>query len=271
MAISKHLLFRQYPLVGSRTLSNGVTVPVPYHIYNGNILMIGGTADYNAVEKALKSETVVPVRDRNGQALMAVWICDFLDASLGAHKELQFSIFVSRQLVDPLPAHPFTILEETAFNPDVRMLCYRLWNDTETVVCYNTELLGLNAKLAKGVIDQTIRFKFEDDQVLAEGNIRPYAQPTPGMLMQLIRHFGFSKLRKLAGMSWVSMQVVNPINQVLPINAEAQAYSKSDVQITRLFDPDTDEIKINLPVNFKPQFVSQMSNCKFVYLNPHND
>ncbi|MFN8372580.1 MAG: thiamine diphosphokinase [Anaerolineae bacterium] len=109
-----------------RVLSNGARVPVPYHIYDGSLLFIGGTAALNAVSTLLQSESVTPIQTSDGKALMAVWACDFREASLGAHQELQFSLFVSRTPQVVVRPHPFTILDASAFNPVVRMLCHGL-------------------------------------------------------------------------------------------------------------------------------------------------
>jgi hypothetical protein len=66
-------------------------LPVPYHIYDGHALFLGGVADLAGVRDLLASEDVVPVSTTYGHALMGVWVIDGTDASLGPHQELQLS------------------------------------------------------------------------------------------------------------------------------------------------------------------------------------
>ncbi|MBC7813367.1 MAG: hypothetical protein H7175_19565, partial [Burkholderiales bacterium] len=99
-SLQSHPLFQQYPLNQQATLSVG-TVPAPYHVYNGYGLFIAGTAHLDKVRALLQSEQVEPIQDEAGRALMAIWVCNFLEASLGTHHELQFSIFIQRQSVPP--------------------------------------------------------------------------------------------------------------------------------------------------------------------------
>ena len=86
-----HALFSRFPLSDAAVISMG-TVPTPYHVYDGYGLFIGGTAELDAVSELLRGERVSPVRTGNGRALMGIWAFDFLDASLGPHHELQFSL-----------------------------------------------------------------------------------------------------------------------------------------------------------------------------------
>ena len=100
-----HALFKRYPLHGTAQLSTG-EVPMPYHIYRGYGLFIGGTASLPEVRDLLRDEAVTPTQNADGQALMGVWVCDFTDASPGPHHELQLSIFVSPTNSAPISSHP---------------------------------------------------------------------------------------------------------------------------------------------------------------------
>ena len=151
MTNKSHPLFKAYPLDGERQTSVG-PVPTPYHVYDGQGVLIGGTADSARVSELLRAERVHPIKMRDGRALMGVWVVDFTDASLGPHKELQFSILVSHEPVAPVEDHPFALLKALFVNPAARMFCYRLWNDSPTAVAYNRELLGLPAALALSLI-----------------------------------------------------------------------------------------------------------------------
>src|SRR5262245_22583790 len=89
-----HLLFKQYPLTGTITLSVG-EAPTPYQIYDGCGAFIGGIADLAAVRRLLEPEQLYALKTCSGHALTGIWIGNFTEASLGPHHELQFSIFVS--------------------------------------------------------------------------------------------------------------------------------------------------------------------------------
>jgi hypothetical protein len=95
-------LFKKYPLTGKAVISTG-EVPVPYHIYDGAGLFIGGVCDYTAARCLLQGEKVFPIRTVDDKAVMGIWVCDFTAASLGPHHELQFSFFVSRRRPDLHP------------------------------------------------------------------------------------------------------------------------------------------------------------------------
>src|SRR5262249_39349431 len=138
-----HRLFREYPLRGSATISTG-TVPTPYHIYDGYGAFIGGTADLGPIQQLLRKETVTPMLTTDGRAFMAIWVCNFTDASLGPHHELQFSFFVSSRRDQRFVSHPLSLLTLLATRPDVQMLCHGLWNNTATVLAHNRRLFTLN-------------------------------------------------------------------------------------------------------------------------------
>jgi len=273
-----HPLFQQYPLVSTRVLSNGARVPVPYHIYDGSLLFIGGTAELSAVSTLLQAESVTPIQTSDGKALMAVWACDFREASLGAHQELQFSLFVSRTPQVVVRPHPFTILDASAFNPVVRMMCHGLWNNTENVVLYNREILGLNAQRTTGQIDigkseSTFNFTDEQGSPIFKGHVQhPAAQPS-GVLFSLMGLFGWRNMITSSMQPWLSMQVMNPIGTVIAHNAEAQAYTAMDTRLIHMPDAH-DMLEFGHPLykglGFAPQFIYRMTGIKFVYLNVHN-
>jgi len=124
--LHEHALFKQFPLNGTETISTG-PVPTPYHIYDGYGAFIGGTADLAAVQRLLQPEQVLPVQTVEGRALMGLWICDFTDASLGPHHELQCSLFVSRQPIHDIASHPLALLAAMLTRPEMQMMCHGLW------------------------------------------------------------------------------------------------------------------------------------------------
>ncbi|MEL6524755.1 MAG: hypothetical protein AAFQ07_03500, partial [Chloroflexota bacterium] len=183
MTTQQHPLFTQYPLTGEAEISVG-RVPTPYHTYDGQGLFIGGTADLAQVTKLLANETVYPIRTASGKALIGIWVVDFIEASLGAHNELQFSVLVSHQPTVPIADHPLTLLKALFIDDEARMLCYHLWNNTETVVAYNRELLGLNASITDGEIihasgRKTFHFHASDGTLIFKGEVSVSKQTAP--------------------------------------------------------------------------------------------
>lgn len=271
-----HELFKRYPLT-ERQISVG-RVTSPYHIYDGKMMFISGTADWSAVRELLHDQQMIPLRTKAGNALMAVWICDFTEANLGAHQELQISFFVSERLEDDVSDDPMQLLKRMSLDPNMKMLCYGLWNNTETVVAYNRELLGLDARLTHGSIrtDPTrTQFQFTDaqqDKLLIEGEVvRPRSQGLRESFA-LMRSMGWSDTMKVARAPYVTVKVVNSLSALMTRHTGAQTYSKSDKQMLRFFDPQVDTIRFGEAryqrLGFAPQLISYSTGIRFVYLEP---
>ena len=268
-------LFQRYPLTGRATLSTG-EAPTPYHIYRGYGVFVGGTADLGAAQRLLAGEHVQPVQTAEGRALMGVWVCDFTEASLGPHHELQFSLFVARGQVTGLPAHPLGLLPVMLGRPDVPMLCHGLWNNTPVVVAYNREVLSLNARLTHSTITRAphrVSFDFREAEggaPLLTGAVGLEAAPRANW--DLARLMGFGPLLRISRQPWVIMQVVNPLGVRLAANGVAQAFTKNDQIRLRYFDPARDTLQIHAApytgLGFTPHFVQFMDGFKFVYLEP---
>jgi hypothetical protein len=229
----EHPLFQQHPLTGHISISTG-EAPTPYHIYDGHATFVGGTANLDVARELLRDQHCLPVQTRTGRALMAMWIVDGTDASLGPHQELQFSLFVSREPLPPLEPHPFAIPSQMLSNPKMKMMARGLWNNTELVVTYNREYLGLDVSLTRSEIHRENgykRFNFHDE----------------------------------AG-------VVNPITPVLPDNQVARTYTKPDAMLLQFFDPAKDALEFGegpyQRLDFQPDFVQHMRGFKFVYMKP---
>ncbi len=272
-------LFDKFPLRENVTLSCG-SVPQPYHIYDGYGLLIGGLADLGAARALLAQEQVVPVIAGPTQTFMAVWVCDFTNASLGPHQELQFSLFVAQRTVKIQPKHPLTLLKVMLSRSDVGMFCHGLWNNRETVVAYNRELLGLDARLATGEIhgDKSAGhfvFQFTDaesNQLIFRG--QTYFQPraTSRVGLALMRELGLEGIHKLASDPWIALKVINPVGPQIAANHEAMTYTENKQNLLRYFDPIQDTLEFAdrryQALNFQPQFVQQMHGFRFAYLNP---
>lgn len=272
-----HALFRRYPLSGSVRLSTG-NAPTPYHVYDGHGVFIGGTADLEAARALLAREQVVPVQTRHGRALMGIWIFDFTDASLGAHQELQFSLFVSRAPIEPVTAHPLGLLELMVDREDVLMLCHGLWNNTPGVVAYNRELLALNARESRGRIEHDERgfsFAVNDRATVSrvlEGRLHRHRQPSPVVSLALATRLGFRRMVALARQPWIGMPVLNPVSPLLERNAAAQTYTKTATSSIRYFDRARDRLVFgDTPyrgLGFQPRFFQYTDGFRFVYLAP---
>lgn len=273
----QHALFDAYPLDGSATISAG-TVPTPYHVYDGSGMFLGGSGALEQVKRLLEPENLVPVATTDGRALMGVWICDFTDASLGPHHELQISLFVTRKQTTAVATHPLNVLEVMLARPDVLMMCHGLWNNTPVVVAYNRELLSLNARLAASTIQRdgtALRFAFDDADTGASilaGAIEIPRRSAWQTGLGLVSRIGFRRMFALGREPWVKMQVVNPVGVKLTANAVAQSFTKNAVDAVQYYDAQRARVVFgNSPyqgLQFMPQFVQYMDGFKFVYLMP---
>ncbi len=272
-----HRLFRQYPLNGKATISIG-EVPTPYHIYDGYGALIGGTADLSAVQQLLKKEVVVPVDNGDGRTFMGIWICNFTEASLGPHHELQFSFFNGVRTNGKPTNHALDLLALMT-DPGTKMLCHGLWNSTPQVVAYNRELLSLNSRLAGSHIANQageLAFTFQDEatrEPVISGTLPKCTRFSIRAAWDAMSQIGFRRVWAMARQPWVSLKILNPTGVLLPRNDVAESFTKNDVNLVRYFDPSTDELVFGdtqyASLGFKPQFVQYMRGFKFVYLEPH--
>jgi len=275
----EHDLFKQYPLTG-RVRSSGTLVPVPYHVYDGNATFVGGTASLDEVQQLLRNDPLYPIRTTKGRAIIGIWICDFTEASLGPHNELQVSLFVSRQEMKPVPNHPFILLRELVLNPEVRMLVHGLWNNSQTVINYNNDVLALGARSIRGGVEYTSRtmnFLFNDGaqgNLIASGRFQiPLMTPITASL-SLTQVMGIGGMMRMATQPYLSSQAMNRISGDMPINMTSQTYTAPDKVILEGYNKKKHKIDFNQHpydnLQFRPKFVEHMLGFKFVYLNPHD-
>lgn len=273
----QHNLFTQYPLDREIVL-DGETLTSPYHIYDGTILFIGGRANAETAKALLAKESLTPILDSDGNALIALWICDFTEANLGPHHELQFSIFASFQPQAPVQAHPFAIFRLLTLNPQTMMVCHGLWNNTEHVVRYNQAHLGLDARVCTSHFDHTTpqqwRFQFEDRenaQALLSGEIALPSQQSPALLWQMSRHLGFGGMLKTLRQPFIHVPVVNTRSAYADANQIAHTYTHSDTQKIFRFD-EAQKLTVQAPhyqaLQFRPDFVQYNTGVRFVYSRP---
>jgi len=276
MTNARHKLFNDFPLNGTVSLSVG-EVPTPYHVYDGHGLLACGTADLGAVEKALQGQEVYPVRTKAGKAVMGIFVCDFQQASLGPHVELQISALVSRTKGETVSDHPFALPAAMVVRPEWGTVCLHIWNDTETVVAYNRDYLGLNPELAAGQIDRVagrkiFSFSSPDGHVLLKGEVNEKSRPSLTALFSLSRLTGLGPLMRIARQPYVSAHVVNLKSDVFPENRRAPTYTAADVNVLQRFDPHRDEFTIADAAlqryGFTPHCYQHISPFRFVYLRP---
>lgn len=270
-----HPLIKRFPLTGKHQTSAG-EMPSPYLVYDGQVMFIGATADYTAVRDLLSNEALTPLRTTDGKALMAVWICDFTEASLGPHTELQFSIFAAYQPVPDLPSHPLSIFQAVAANAATRMVCHRLWNNSARVVAYNREALRLDANLVQSVIashNGTIMFGFTvGGESLVEGAIQFPKRQQNAVIVDLMKLMGVIPFIRSAFHPVLNLTVVNTHSADYPHNAEAQTYTARESVTLKYFDAAQDSLHIHTaPYNalsLTPTFAQRLTGVKFVYLDP---
>lgn len=272
-------LFLRFPITGKRRISCG-EVPVPYHVYNGEALLIGGYADLEVARTLLVGQALHPIATTDKRALAVLWVCDFSQSSLGIHQELQVSLVVSHQPLPPVAPHPLALVQLLMMEPQARLFCQGLWNNTRPSLCYNREVLGLDAQEALGSYDSpgpggwvSFRFQQPDGALIAQGDVLSPARQSLRPLLSLAWLLKREGLQRLRNSAWLEAHVVNPVGEVIPHNADAQAYLQGELVHLDWFDPENRLAFGNIPqreLKFAPQFVEFIHGFKFVYLNPYN-
>lgn len=273
-----HAIFKAYPLDAEVTVAGEVRTS-PYHVYDGSVLFLAGTADARATADLLSGEGLGPILDAEGRALAALWAADFTEANLGPHRELQVSLFATARPVPPVAAHPFAVLRALTSIPEARMVCHGLWNDADRVVAYNREHLGLDARRAVGAIERTpdrVRFRFSepDGTAIATGDLAATVVQPPGPMFRMLGHIGLKAVWRGIREPFVRVPVVNTRGPLAAENRVAWTYTKGDRQVIRDFGPG-DRVAIDhpryAPLDFRPEFVQDLSGVRFVYLRPEAD
>lgn len=272
---SEHALFERFPL-DAHVQVGGEKLTSPYHVYDGTLLLVGGTADANQAAALLATSGLQPVCDSAGRALAAVWVGDFTAASLGPHHEVQISLLATARPAPALPAHPLALLLALVKRPDVHMVCHGLWNSTHRVVRYNAEHLGLNAQYGTGLLTrshQRWRFAFADvgEQPLLEGALACVARTPAALGWQLVQRLGWRALWRSLRDPVVQVPVLNTLGPHAAVLELAQTHTRADRQALRLATP-ADQLRIHAApyaaLGFAPAFVQQMEGLRFVYLRP---
>lgn len=274
---TSHPVFQQVPVSKEVPLSTGVASS-PYVIYDGYALLAGGTCDLYAARDLLTDQLLSPIATPDGRALMAMWVVDATHATLGPHKELQFSLFVTRGEQKVVTAHTLTTLGMIV-NGEASLLCRGLWNDTPRVIAYNREHLGLPAAMATGnvILDPLLKrtsFEFRDErgELLVRGRVKLDAATSFGMFAPMIESLGMQGLWRAFTQPYISATVINPISEWAPVHRAAATFAAATHNIVQAYDLHSDTIAIMAEpwsrLQFRPQFLEHLHGFKFVYLDP---
>jgi hypothetical protein len=285
-------LFQKYPLRSLREFPGGGAPVrdglVPYHVYNGTVLLIGGTANLASVRALLNNQNLEPVRTSAGEALVSLWVCNFTQSSLGPHKMLQAGTSVALGALPPVEPQPLALLGAVLTMPQVGMYCRRTWVDEARVAVYQSELFGLDVHLTQGEFSQDLtgrnmEFEFwdvSDGETLLSGRVRERAYTTPRPALALLRRLGLSGLLQVTRQPNFSLRVVPPLAEKKPAGGLSggfserisQVYWRRQRSVTQFFNPHSDRLVLSSAVypgvEFRPQFIERLEGFKMVYLLP---
>ncbi|MDQ7968457.1 MAG: hypothetical protein REI95_02335 [Oxalicibacterium faecigallinarum] len=271
----KQQLFQRFPLDGAIVVA-GEEATTPYHIYDGTILSLVGTVDGEVAARLLAAEHLEPVLNTDGRALAAIWICDFTKANLGAHHELQISLFATRRKVRPLQANAFAFYRALKVIPDLMMVCHGLWNNTQRVVQYNSEHLLLNARLAKSEVDFSgdnwiFRFCDADGGLIADGSVPATRRQPTADVLKIALQMGLRSLLDLLRAPCFKLPVVNTRRQGDVCNHVCTTYTACDKPLIRSAT-DSDLIAVREPtyaeLDFRITFVQVLKDIGFIFMRP---
>jgi hypothetical protein len=273
-------LFRLFPLGGSRSTSLGKQ-PVPYHVYDGEALLIGGWVEAGAARDFLAGQGVELVLDRQGRGLACLWICEFSQSNLGPHCELQLSLAVTRGGQVPVGNGPYELVRLILLEPGLRLFSAALWNDTPLALAYNRELLGLDAQLCRGHFSRgeergflSCRIENMDEQLVFQADVAPPLSQSFWDGLMVERGLGRHGMRKLLASPWLSAQVMAPGGKGFVEPCEAQVYLQARSTVLARFSSADARLDFG-PVfpgglDFRPAFLQHYLGCEFVYLLPYN-
>jgi hypothetical protein len=156
-------IFQRFPAsIGTATLRSGAVCAVPYHNYDGDALIIWGSADPDFVRSRIKGPWV-PLLGGDGRAQVGVWALDYKDTVLNPYKEMVVVFTVThedaaaQQVTAPLQQLP--LFDDKVAYPYV----YKLWLDEQLPVDYGRELIGCDKYL-----DPAMKIEFTQGQVSLE-------------------------------------------------------------------------------------------------------
>lgn len=270
----QHPIFKRHPESRQAHTSEG-EVPLPYHVYEGLGLLIGGTADL-AASRDLCGPALYPLPDEAGRALAALWVYRFDVANLGPHVELQFSLFVSTRPSASRPGGELALLRHLTHSEAPLMLCAAIWNDAPIVVACNREVFGLPARACRaeiGEIAGRLRFCFEDAatrQQIAEGDLDAPMSTEAALNGPLLKALG-PRGMLTAMRNELTMRVINPRGSVFPDHRAALAIgAPKTMALMRWAAADSLALGEGFPpgLDFRPSFAEYLRGFRFVYNVP---
>jgi len=149
-------LFQKHPYEGLVKTASG-KVPVPFHGYSMDPVIIQGLVDLEFAKEMLKDEDWVPVATRDGKALASFHFMQYNNCTLRSYKEIIFSL-VTVQKPNSLTidlTSDLTIGTLPVSNPATRFFDWKLWLDSQIAIDYGRELLGINKFSMKPLIWET--------------------------------------------------------------------------------------------------------------------
>jgi hypothetical protein len=212
-----------------------------------------------------------------GRTLAGLWVCDFAHANLGPHRELHFFVAATRRPMLSVIPHPFILLRLILADAGLGLFCHRLWNDSERVVAYNRELLGLDARLARGRVEQEpdrTRFVFRaaTGDPLVEGAVGRADHTPAGLTWQIFRLLGPGLARRAAPGRVLESRVINPKGIAFGDNRAARTFLAPDRTVVQRWDAAADSLAWSAEpyadADFRPTFVEHLWPYRFVYVEP---
>ena len=253
------------------------SAPTPYHVYDGHGLLLVGTCDATALEPSFTGQDVSPVLTASGQGVLILFVCNFNEASHGPHLEFHVTALAAPKAGTQITDDPAAALTALAVQRDWGVLSLHLWNDSEAVVAYNSEYLGLQARQCRGkmaVGASAVSFDFSDAQgaPLVAGTIRRKGRSDAGLMWRVLRNLGWSGLRDAVRRKPNVAHVINRKGNVIPRNGRARTLTAPDKMIVTAFDPEKDHLDLDQGVlahyAFRPRIAEHLWPFRFVYLHP---
>ena len=190
-------LFSRQPLTGRHLTRHGVTAPTPFHCYDGDALVLLGTADATATRRVVPPGHE-PLLTSEGQAIVTLWLMQYHDTSLGPYDELVVSVLVDTQPRTVAWTGPYSLLAAMS-RPDACGAIGKLLLDRQLPIDYGREILGLDKRLGRfayGRVGAVRTFAVTD----ARGNLvaRGAVREERGLVARALSLVGLARASALA-------------------------------------------------------------------------
>lgn len=278
-----HPLFAGLPAAGVVTLSTG-PAPRPYTVTEGEGVFVYGLCDGAVLSRLTADEDMTPVRTQDGRGVLVLCLCDFTTASHGPHREAHLVALVEDTPGPPVPADAASLVAATVRNGPPRFLSLALWNDSPEVVAYNSDYLGLGARLAR------IDWRVDRDRLavqVAEGAAPvlsadlPFAKRSDtGLMLRVVLRMGLAATLRAARAKWSDALIISrKATDVLSgsdadtaRNRAAQTRTGPDLQALVPMRAPSDRVDLlragDAPLAFSACAAQRMAPFRFAYLHP---